>query len=195
MEKEAQRHLEILSEIERGQPITQRSLAGRLGVALGLTNLYLKRLANKGYIKLTTIPPHRIKYLLTPKGLAEKARLTYEYLDYSVHLYRQIRTSLRETLSPLVKESRPRLLIYGTGEATELVFLTLRELALDPAGIIVDGESGIPGHLGLKVWPLENLAEAEFDLILVAMFGPADDSIKALTERGIPREKIVTLMQ
>lgn len=193
MEKEAQRHLEILSEIERGQPITQRSLARRLGVALGLTNLYLKRLANKGYIKLTTIPPHRIKYLLTPKGLAEKTRLTYEYLDYSVHLYRQIRTSLRETLSPLVKESRPRLLIYGYGEATELVFLTLRELALDPAGI-VDGKGGVPGHLGLKVWPLENLAEVEFDLILVAMFGPADDSIKALTERGIPREKIVTLM-
>lgn len=194
MEKEAQRHLEILSEIERGQPITQRRLARRLGVALGLTNLYLKRLANKGYIKLTTIPPHRIKYLLTPKGLAEKTRLTYEYLDYSVHLYRQIRTSLRETLSPLVKESRPRLLIYGYGEATELVFLTLRELALDPAGI-VDGKGGVPDHLGLKVWPLENLAEAEFDLILIAMFGPVDDSIKALTERGIPREKIVTLMQ
>ncbi len=192
MEKEAQRHLEILSEIERGQPMTQRGLARRLGVALGLTNLYLKRLANKGYIKLTTIPPHRIKYLLTPKGLAEKTRLTYEYLDYSIHLYRRIRSSLRETLSPLVKDSRPRLLIYGDGEAAELVFLTLRELDLEPAGLI-DGEGGAPGFLRLKVWPLESLAGLEFDLILVAVFGPADSAIKTLTDRGIPREKIVTL--
>lgn len=192
MKKEARQHLEILSEIERGKPITQRSLARRLGVALGLTNLYLKRLANKGYIKLTTIPPHRIKYLLTPKGLAEKTRLTYEYLEYSVHLYRQIRATLRETLSPLVKDGRPRLLIYGNGEAAELVFLTLRELDLDPAGV-VDGEEGAPGFLRLKAWPLESLAGVEFDLILVAMFGPADRAIKTLTDRGIPREKIVTL--
>jgi len=192
MKKEAQQHLEILSEIERGKPITQRSLARRLGIALGLTNLYLKRLANKGYIKLTTIPPRRIKYLLTPKGLAEKTRLTYEYLEYSVHLYRQIRLSLRETLSPLVKDGRPRLLIYGNGEAAELVFLTLRELDLEPAGL-VDGEGGTLGFLRLKVWPLESLAGLEFDLILVAVFGPADSAVKTLTDRGIPREKIVTL--
>lgn len=194
MKKEAQQHLEILSEIEQGKPITQRSLARRLGIALGLTNLYLKRLANKGYIKLTTIPPHRIKYLLTPKGLAEKTRLTYEYLEYSIHLYRQIRASLREILSPLVKDSSPRLLIYGNGEAAELVFLTLRELDLDPAGV-VDGEAGVPSFLRLKVWPLESLTGLEFDLILVAMFGPADRAIKTLTDRGIPLGKIVTLRQ
>ena len=192
MEKEAQRHLEILSEIERGHPITQRTLARRLGIALGLTNLYLKRLATKGYIKLTTIPPRRIKYLLTPKGIAEKTLLTYEYLEYSVRLYRQIRGSLRETLSPLVQNSRPRILIYGNGEALELVLLTLRELDLEPAGV-VDGEEGAPGFLRLKVWPLESVAGLEFDLILVAVFGPADSAIKALTDNGIVREKIVTL--
>jgi DNA-binding MarR family transcriptional regulator len=194
MKKEARHHLEILSEIERGQPITQRSLARILGVALGLTNLYLKRLANKGYIKLTTIPPRRIKYLVTPKGLAEKTRLTYEYLDYSLRLYRQMRASLRETLSPLVQNSRPRLLIYGNGEAAELVFLTLRELGLEPAGA-VDGEEGTPGSLRLKPWPLESLAGQEFDLILVAVFGPADTAINTLIGRGVPREKIVTLRQ
>lgn len=194
MEKEAQCHLEILSEIERGQPITQRSLARSLGIALGLTNLYLKRLASKGCIKLTTIPSHRIKYLLTPTGLAEKTRLTYEYLEYSARLYRQIRLSLRETLSPLAQNSRPRLLIYGNGEAAELVFLTLRELDLEPVGM-VDGEEGAPSFLRLKVWSLESLAGLEFDFILVAVFGPADSPVKVLTDLGIPGEKIVTLMQ
>ena len=105
-----------------------------------------------------------------------------------------MRASLRETLSPLVQNSRPRLLIYGNGEAAELVFLTLRELGLEPAGA-VDGEEGAPGSLRLKLWPLESLAGQEFDLILVAVFGPADKAIRALTDRGIPREKIVTLRQ
>lgn len=194
MEREAQRHLEILSEIERGQPITQRGLARRLGIALGLANLYLKRLVSKGYIKVTTIPPNRMKYLLTPNGIAEKVRLTYEYLEYSLHLYKQVRGSLRETLSPLVGNGHPRLLIYGSGEASELVVLTLRELNLSPIGI-VDGAGGACELLDLRVWPLEGLRELEFDLILVAIFGPTDRAVKEMIDRGIPREKIVTLRQ
>lgn len=194
MEKEAQRHLDILSEIERGQLITQRGLARRLGIALGLANLYLKRLVRKGYIKVTTIPSNRVKYLLTPKGLAEKTRLTYEYLEYSLYLYRQVRVSLRETLSPLVRNGHPRLLIYGGGEASELVVFTLRELDLSPIGV-VDGAGGARELLGLRVWSVEGLCELEFDLILVAIFGPADHAVNELIDRGIPREKIVTLRQ
>jgi DNA-binding MarR family transcriptional regulator len=194
MEKEAQCHLDILSEIERGQLITQRGLARRLGIALGLANLHLKRLVRKGYIKVTTIPPNRVKYLLTPKGLAEKTRLTYEYLEYSLYLYRQVRVSLRETLSPLVRNGHPRLLIYGGGEASELVVLTLRELDLSPIGV-VDGAGGACELLGLRVWSVEGLCELEFDLILVAIFGPVDHAVKELIDRGIPREKIVTLRQ
>ena len=74
MEREALRDLEILAELARGDQITQRHLAARLGIALGLTNLYLKRLARKGFIKITSIPPRRARYLLTPKGIAQKTR-------------------------------------------------------------------------------------------------------------------------
>ena len=101
MEREALRDLEILAELARGDQITQRHLAARLGIALGLTNLYLKRLARKGFIKITSIPPRRVRYLLTPKGIAQKTRLTYEYMDYSRQLYRETRTALRQKLLPL----------------------------------------------------------------------------------------------
>ena len=96
MEKESQRQLTILTEIAEGRPITQRAIADKMGVALGLVNLYLKRLVRKGYIKVSTIPSNRIKYLLTPKGVAEKARLTYEYMGYSLQLYRKTRSAIRE---------------------------------------------------------------------------------------------------
>src|SRR3989304_3446074 len=100
MDLEAQRDLAILKEIERSAPLTQRGLAKRLGIALGLANLYLKRLARKGYIKVSTLPPNRIKYLLTPKGIAQKTRLTYEYINYSLHLYKHTRQVMRDTLAP-----------------------------------------------------------------------------------------------
>src|SRR3972149_10065734 len=125
MEREAQRDLEILTELARGEPTTQRGLARKLGIALGLANLYLKRLARKGHIKVTTIPPNRIRYLLTPTGFIEKTRLTYEYMNYSLELYRQTRRALRESLGPLAPQGRRRVVLYGTGEAAELAYLTL----------------------------------------------------------------------
>src|SRR5574337_865739 len=105
MDRQAQRDLEILNTIAQGGPFTQRSLAQKMGIALGLTNLYLKRLARKGYVKLSTVPPNRIKYYLTPTGFAEKARLTYQYMDYSLQLYRQTRLALRQALEPLASRS------------------------------------------------------------------------------------------
>ena len=99
MDIQRQRDLLLLSELDRDGGATQRTLAIKLGVALGLTNLYLKRLARKGYIKVTTIPRSRIRYLLTPQGFTEKSRLTYLYMQYSLSQYRDMRTRLKEMMS------------------------------------------------------------------------------------------------
>lgn len=192
MEREAQRDLEILSTIAQGGPVTQRGVAQKLGIALGLANLYLKRLIRKGYIKVTTIPPNRIKYLLTPKGFAEKTRLTYEYMDYSLQLYRQTRQALRETLSPLVQQGHCRVVLYGTGEPAELAYLTLRELGLELTAV-VDGEGKGGKFLGVPIQALGDLPGEGADLIIVATFSAPDGMIEALTGKGIPREKIVPL--
>ena len=101
MDLQGQRDLVLLSELDRDGGATQRTLAGKLGVALGLTNLYVKRLARKGYIKLTTIPRNRIRYLLTPQGFAEKSRLTYQYMQYSLSHYREMRGRLKDMLAAL----------------------------------------------------------------------------------------------
>src|SRR6187401_2448069 len=98
MDLQGQRDLLLLSELDRDGGATQRTLSSKLGVALGLTNLYLKRLARKGYIKITTIPRNRIRYLLTPQGFAEKSRLTYLYMEYSLSHYRDMRGRLRDAL-------------------------------------------------------------------------------------------------
>jgi DNA-binding MarR family transcriptional regulator len=192
MEREALRNLEILAELSRSDQVTQRGLAARLGIALGLTNLYLKRLARKGYIKITSIPPRRVRYLLTPKGMAQKTRLTYEYMDYSRQLYRETRAVLRQRLLPLVQRGQRQVALYGTGEAAELVFLTLRELGLDVQTVFSDEDAGTP-FLGLRVRPVGELTPSAAPLVIVASFTPAHDVVTRLRARGLAATRIVTL--
>src|SRR5713226_8161424 len=104
MDVEAQRDLTVLDAVADDQRITQRRLAAKLGVALGLTNIYLKRLIHKGYIKCVNVQSNRLLYLITPQGFAEKSRLTYEFMDYSLHLYREVRQHLTEVLRPCREE-------------------------------------------------------------------------------------------
>src|SRR5262245_61842810 len=103
MDVESRRDLQLLEALEnQSSSLTQRTLAARLGMALGLTNLYLKRLIRKGYVKCSTVAPNRLVYSLTPRGVAKKARLTYEFMKYSLDFYKDARRHLRESLAAAV---------------------------------------------------------------------------------------------
>jgi Winged helix-turn-helix DNA-binding len=187
----ARRDYEILTAIADGRHVTQRALALRLGIALGLTNLYVRRLARKGYIKITTIPPRRMKYLLTPRGFAEKTHLTYEYMRYSVALYRQARQTLRENLGSLPQDGAKRVALYGTGEAAELAYLTLRELGLEPV-LVLDGDAG-GTFLGHQVLAVDEALPQRCDRVVIATLEPAGRIVSQLEDCGFPRDRLITL--
>lgn len=190
MDLQAQRDLQLLNGVEQNAAITQRTLANHLGVALGLTNLYLKRLTRKGYIKIITIPRHRIKYLLTPQGMAEKSRLTYQYMEYSLTYYRQMRERLKVMLTERAKVGAKRVVICGTGELAELAYISLREMGLTLVGF-VDGEKGT--FLSYPLWPVETLSNWEFDTVLIADLEKAKKLQAQVIKAGVPSEKIETL--
>jgi len=192
MDLQSRRDLQLLSEVEKDGYVTQRTLAKSLGVALGLANLYVKRLARKGYIKITTIPRNRIKYLLTPHGVAEKSRLTYQYMQYSLYYYRQMRDRLKQVLSGLSNAGCKRLVIYGTGELAELVYLTLQEMGLTLVGF-VDGKQEAR-FLSYPVSPLEELPNWDFDALLIADLQAVDKIQVRLMQQHIPSDKVVTLL-
>ncbi|OGK99193.1 MAG: hypothetical protein A3E31_06295 [Candidatus Rokubacteria bacterium RIFCSPHIGHO2_12_FULL_73_22] len=196
MERSEERHLEILTVIGEADSLTQRALAQRLGVALGLTNLYLKRLAHKGFIKVVEFPRkpkarRRLRYLLTPRGLAEKTRLTYQYMDRSLALYRRARGTLREALAHLPATGDRRIALYGTGEAAELAYLTLREAGLEPVGVFARKAEGV--FLGLPVRDWRELATEDVDRIVVATFDKPRLHVPELLALGIAAEKLLTL--
>jgi ribosomal protein S25 len=190
IETEDLRDLEVLNAVAADRHITQRGLAAKLGIAVGLTNLYIKRLARKGYIKCVNIDSNRLLYLITPRGVAEKTRLTYEYMSYSLSVYREVRTHLRVRLRELATSAN-HIAIYWRGEAAELAYLSLREAGIEPAAVF-DVETG--GHfLGMTVVRIHDHERVSYDLMIVASFEPSKDIVDGLIEAGVPPHKLVTL--
>src|SRR4030095_3720338 len=120
----------------------------------------------KGYVKAVNARSNRLRYLLTPTGIAEKTRLTYEFMEYSLSLYGQVRQHLRTVLESAVRENRRRVALYGTGEAAELAYLSINELGLELVAVF-DGSDARP-FLGQHVRPIERHTEVEFDVLVIA---------------------------
>ena len=192
MDIEAHRDLKLLEAVEQNSRVTQRSLATKLGIALGLTNIYLRRLVRKGYIKCVNVQCNRITYLITPRGIAEKARLTYEFMDYSLHLFGEVRQHLRVVLQECAAAGQ-RVAICGRGEAAEIAYLSLREFGLEPVAIFDDDN----GHefLGMPVRPMSEHDQVAFDLMIVATLERSGNQVAALIRCGVPKDKLFPLRQ
>jgi len=138
---EVERQLRILEALERNPDMTQASLAAQLGVAVGSVNWYLKRLIRKGYVKVTQMERRRLKYFVTPQGLALKARLTSQYLEVSLRVYRELRQAARETLAQVRGKGYTAVKADGKDEAMEIFRLTCLE---EGVGIEKDPSSPLP---------------------------------------------------
>lgn len=119
--------LQILNHIEKNPDTTQADLATQLDVAVGSVNWYIKRLINKGCIKVTQMERRRLRYLLTPKGMAEKTRLTKEFMQMSLHWYRVTRRDSRRLLDEIKKAGYDTVCLKGDGDLAEIVYLSCLE--------------------------------------------------------------------
>jgi DNA-binding MarR family transcriptional regulator len=148
--------LGILEAIERDPDVTQANLAVQLGVAVGTVNWYLKRLVNKGYVKVTHLQRRKLHYFLTPSGLALKLELTRSYMDVSLRVYRELRGAARAALRQVSEAGYGSVCIEGHDEATEILRLTCLEesvkLNSDSAGVPLLKTSGV-GFV--VIWPLD----------------------------------------
>lgn len=112
--------LELLDAIEQRNDVSQRDLAARLGIALGLTNSYLKRCAKKGYVKVKEVPANRYMYYLTPKGFREKSRLTAQFLATSLTFYRHSAESCSTLYRECEQRGWRRVVLCGQSDLAEI---------------------------------------------------------------------------
>lgn len=143
--------LSLLVGVAEAPKVSQRGLAGRMGVALGLANAYLKRAVGKGWIKMRQAPARRFLYYLTPEGFAEKAALTREYLSSSLRFFRRVRQQSTELLQAAQKRGYKRIALAGSGELAEIVGLSAQDLGLEIVGIL-DARRNAESYGGVPVF-------------------------------------------
>jgi len=186
------RDLQLLSEVEATPEVTQRELSLRAGIALGLTNVLLRNLAQKGYLRITQAGWKRWLYNLTPEGVSHKFRLTVTYIHRVLDHYQKVRQTLRLELEPLALTAESRVAIYGTGEFAELVYLGLRELGIEEIDIF--SAKGPEGRrfLGMPVQDVAALQPEWYDRIVVASMGDLQAPLGELQNLGASLDMVVT---
>ncbi len=186
------RSLQLLDEISRNHELTQRDLSRKLGVALGLINSYLKNLAAKGYITISTIPRKRYAYYLTPHGFAEKTRLTYRHLQNFTALYRVARRDFSALFTRLAAAGVKRVAFCGVDEVTEIAYLSLKETDLELAGI-VDAEPAKQMFLGHEVRAVGDIRSLLFDVVVITNFKDDEALRRGLASAGVDEKKVLSI--
>lgn len=143
--------LGLLETVAADGTRTQRHMASDLGIALGLVNAYLKRCVKKGLIKVREAPTRRYAYYLTPKGAAEKSRLTVDYLSHSFSFFREARSSCAETLAQCRGLGFESVALLGASDLAEIAIICARESLIEIVGIIDAGAAAGQKLLGMPV--------------------------------------------
>ena len=184
------RTLKLLEEIDKDYTQSQRDLSVKLNISLGLVNSFIKRLASKGYFKITTVPKNRAKYILTPKGALEKTRLTYQYLQYSFEFYRMARRNLRNNFNRLVEQGVKRVVFFGVSDVAEIAYITLQETTIKMIAIVDESKIG-KVFLGNVVKSPDMLELLSFDRILITLMDKEAMVLDGLLKRGVARNNII----
>jgi len=142
--------LGLLNSVDRDGGQSQRRLATDLGVALGLINAYLRRCVKKGLVKVKQAPARRYVYYLTPVGLAEKSRLTLEYLSVSFEFFRLAKAECSAVFTTAAERGCLRVALAGISDLAEIAMICALEKNLQVTAI-VDASSQLPRFLGLPV--------------------------------------------
>jgi DNA-binding MarR family transcriptional regulator len=191
-EGEAEITLGLLQAVHENSTVTQRTVAGDLGIALGLANAYLKRCVKKGLIKVKQIPPNRYAYYLTPKGFSEKSRLTAEYLSSSFNFFRKARRECGELLERCKTRGWTRVALCGTSDLGEVAVLCAREIEVELAGFVRrPGDAPAGQHFaGLPI--AASLIElGRVDAVIVTDLNAPQAAFDDLC-RAVPAERILT---
>ena len=185
-EREQEIVLRLLEEVASDEGLSQARFAQRIGIAKGLANAYFNRCLQKGWIKLQQVPKQRFLYYLTPKGFAEKANLTAQFLSASYQFYRDARSDLHRSMQLAAGEGHARLAVLGDGELAEIAAIICDECGIEIVAFIMPSSerTSIAGHPVVSNW--DDVGSA--DGMLLATVEDAKKKYREFTRKfpGVP---------
>ncbi len=180
--------LGVLTAIEQNANTSQRSISRELNVALGLANAYLKRGVRKGLIKIKQVPRRRYIYYLTPRGFAEKSRLTGEYFAASFTFFRRARAQMSELVVECAKRGWTRIIFAGVSEMAEVGALCALGHPIQVIAIVDPSQAG-KTSCGL---PVKATVEecGGFDAVIITAIGSPEATLKSLRS-SVPADRLL----
>lgn len=183
------RDLRTLQAIEERPDISQRDLAQRLGIAVGLTNACIRKMARKGWIKIKRINSRNITYHLTPAGFSEKARLSIEFTEATIDFYRGAKQTVSQTLGSLRALGVTQVVVLGATDLAEIVGICSPAYGVEIIAVADGTEEGVARSiLGKETIPLAEIPIDGFDALIVADTERYQDSaaeLKKLARGGL----------
>ena len=167
IEKNELMELEILNHVEETPLLNNRMAASKLGCSVKLAHVLLGKMVGKGLLEVKKLHARRWDYFLTPKGVTEKLRLTYEFLDFSMQFYREARKASSAVCRSLKEDDKHSVAFLGAGDLAEIVFLGVKEWGLE---LIEVYDDSINKFLGIPVKKLDELKKTTADVILVCCY-------------------------
>ncbi len=169
------RELNLLQELEKNPVISQRELSHKFGIALGVTNACLKRMARRGWIRIMSQNHHKIVYFLTPRGFTEMAKLTLHLISWTVQHYSTLKDLIGERLLELQNRGVERIVFYGVSDEMEVAYITLQGINLKLVGIVEDDEKLNPKIIfGHEVEPVSRIQELNPHGVLITSLERCD---------------------
>lgn len=193
---------QVLQAIASGGRVTQRSLSRDLGVALGLTNLLVRRLVAKGYVKVSRIGTRHIRYLMTAAGWEALTHATRQSLENTVQLYTQTREQIRSSLAAISERcdtdrcGQKRVVFYGAGDIAEIAYVSLQRTDLTLVGVVDDRRTG--RFFDVEICQPEQLAAetigtVPYGHVVVTSLRHADAIRARIEGLGVPPERVSCL--
>jgi DNA-binding MarR family transcriptional regulator len=139
-----EREFELINIIGRRLGSNQRDLSQHLNLSLGQTNMLVRRLVSKGFIRISQLDKRKVQYMLTPKGLSEKMRKAVKYTLNTINSLGLIKSNLKTILNDHYARGYRAFFIYSELDLTALVVQTFQELNLADARIVILNE--LPMH-------------------------------------------------
>ena len=194
MEPRELKTLLLLEAIAKEEFQSQRDLSKKLKISLGLVNSVIKNLTAQGICKIVNGPKSKVKYLLTSLGEAEKTKLTKQFIAHSIDYYKTIKQRVSDILSGLLEAGKTKIVLYGTGEITEIACILLDNYNLDKV-MIIDDQKANQKICGVKVNMENEMLYFDYDAVLINDSENTDHTIKHLINKGVPEDKIITIFK
>jgi len=196
------KHLDTLLEIKDNPSLSQRSLAHKLNISLGLTNAILQNLIHRGWVKAQKMTGRKILYLITPQGMARAANLVYDRFRETQNYYQYTKELLTSYLTDLYNQGKRRAVIYGTNQLAEITYLSLLDSPIKLHSILTD-DSSKKKFLGHEVLTLSDFIEkysqqlsekSQKELVIISTVSPDKLQQEIKKYKNIPKNiKIINI--